>query len=151
VPRVEEWRELPVPLRQGFDYITNVANWTAYWPSLVDIPDRERISWSKPGDEATVVVRVRGEPVAMDMKLEEFRPYDRVVYRSEQPGLPDFHHERHWRGGNGSFEYGLVIEFQPRRRLSGLIDRIFVSRIVKRSLVETMDNLERIFRETGRG
>jgi len=151
VPRIEEWRELPVPLREGFDFITNVANWRSYWPSLVDIPDQERISWSRPGDTGTVVVRARGEPVEMAMTLEEFRPYERVTYRSEQQGLPEFHHERHWRGGTGSFEYGLVIEFQPRKGISGLVDRLFVTRTVKRSLVETMDNLERIFRESAPG
>lgn len=147
MPRIEEWRELPVPVRDGFDYITNVANWRSYWPSLVDIPGEEGISWSQPGDRATVVVRARGEPVEMAMELEEFRPYERVVYRSEQRGLPAFHHERHWRDRNGSFDYGLVIEFQPRPGLAGLTDRLFVTRAVKRSLVETMDNLERIFSE----
>ena len=139
-------RELPVSLREGFDYITDVRNWRSYWPSLLDIPDEEGISWSQPGDRATVVVESRGRPVEMKMELREFRPYERVTYRSVQEGLPAFDHERHWRESEDGFEYTLVIGFEPRGGLGGLVDRLFVKRAVRQSLVETMDNLERIFR-----
>jgi hypothetical protein len=147
MPRIEVSRPLPVSLREGFDYITDVGNWRSYWPSLVDIPDEERISWSRPGDRASVVVSVRGRPVEMRMELEDFSPYEHVIYRSVQDGLPEFHHERHWRDRDAGFDYTLVIEFEPRRGVAGLIDRLFVSRTVRGSLEETMDNLERIFSE----
>ena len=35
--RVEAGRRLPVPLRDGFDYITDPANWPEYWPRLITV------------------------------------------------------------------------------------------------------------------
>jgi hypothetical protein len=149
VSRSEVTRTLPVPLRDGFDYITDVRNWRSYWPGLVDVPDEQSVSWAEPGDEARVVIRARGRPVDMRMKLERFEPYASVVYTSSQEGLPDFHHERHFRDKDGQLDYTLVIAFAPRGGLAGLSDRLFVGRAVQRSLVETLDNLERVFRAAG--
>jgi hypothetical protein len=138
---------LPVSVQDGFNFITNVANWPSYWPHLLDIPDEERTSWSKRGDTARVVLEIRGRPVELKMDLEQFEPDALVTYRSTQEGLPAFHHERHFRDKDGSLEYTLVISFQPRSGLRGIVDRLFVARTVQGSLIETADNLERIFRE----
>jgi uncharacterized protein YndB with AHSA1/START domain len=145
--RVDVTRVLPVPRREGFDYITDVRNWPDYWPSAVELPDPDHTSWSQPGDRATVVVESRGRPVAMSMHLEEFSPPERVSYGSTQDGLVDFHHERIFDEKDGKLEYTLAIEFEPRRGPPGLIDRLFLRPAARRALVETMDNLERIFTE----
>jgi hypothetical protein len=79
------------------------------------------------------------------MTLEEFVPYDRVTYRSSQEGLPEFHHERHFRDAEGRLRYTLVIGYAPRGGFKGIFDRVVLPRYVRASLVETMDNLERIF------
>ena len=80
------------------------------------------------------------------MNLDEFRPPETVTYDSTQAGLPAFRHERHFADKDGSLEYTLVIAFQPRRGPRGIVDRLFVAPVVKRSLTETLDNLESIFR-----
>ena len=36
MPRVAVARELPVSLREGFDYVMDRRNWEAYWPALVE-------------------------------------------------------------------------------------------------------------------
>src|SRR5207247_4907828 len=126
MPRLEETRVLPVSREAGFDYITNVGNWRSYWPHLLDIPDQGRVSWSKPGDTARVVLEVRGKPVEMTMNLDEFRPPETVTYDSTQAGLPAFRHERHFADKDGSLEYTLVIAFQPRRGPRGIVARLFV-------------------------
>jgi uncharacterized protein YndB with AHSA1/START domain len=145
VPRLEVTRDLPVGLEAGFDYITDVENWPTYWPKLLEIREPETIRWREPGDTATVVVEARGKPTTMHMTLGEFVPYDRVVYTSTQEGLPRFRHERHFREAGGRLRYTLVIEYDPRRALRGAVDRLLVPRHVRASLVETMDNLERVF------
>lgn len=142
--RLEVTRDLPATLEDGFDYITNVDNWPEYWPKLVEIPRRESVRWLEPGDRAVVVIETRGRPTELHMTLEEFVPRDRVVYRSSQEGLPDFHHERIFRDGGGRLRYTLVIAYEPRPRLKGLFDRLLLPRYVRASLVETMDNLERV-------
>jgi polyketide cyclase/dehydrase/lipid transport protein len=146
MPRLEETRLLPVSREDGFAFITNVGNWHSYWPKLLAIPDEEHVSWSKPGDVAHVVLEVRGKPVEMTMHLDEFRAPESVTYDSTQEGLPPFRHERHFRDRDGRLEYTLVIAFEPRGGLHGIIDRIFVTPVVKRSLTATLDNLEAIFR-----
>jgi hypothetical protein len=75
------------------------------------------------------------------MTLETFVPYERVQYRSTQDGLPDFHHERLFGDAGGRLRYTLVVAYEPR----GVFDRFVLPRYVRRSLVETMDNLERVF------
>ena len=142
--RLEVTRDLPVALRAGFDYITNVENWPAYWPKLVEIPERDSVRWREPGDRAAVVIDVRGRPTELRMTLEEFVPYDRVVYRSSQEGLPEFRHERLFRDNGGRLRYTLVIAYEPRPGLKGLFDRFVLPRYVRASLVETMGNLERV-------
>lgn len=149
--RIEVTRVLPVSVRDGFDFITNVRNWKRYWPSAIELPDPDQTSWSQPGDRAKVVVQARGRPVEMSMELHEFRRDECVAYRSTQEGLPDFGHERHFREKNGQLEYQLVIEFEPRRGLAGIVDRLFVARAARKAQVETMDNLERIFTEHNAG
>jgi hypothetical protein len=147
VVRVEVTRDLPVPVAEGFDYITDVRNWRSYWPHVVEVPDEEHVSWSAPGDEASVILHVRGRPTEMRMKLSEFRPYEGVFYNSSQEGVPDFWHERHFKESQGRLRYTLVIAFEPRKGVRWPVDRLLVTRIVRRNLVETLDNLERIFQQ----
>jgi hypothetical protein len=143
--RIELTRNLPVALREGFDYITDVRNWPEYWPHFVEIPERDAVRWREAGDRAAVVVETRGRPTELRMTLEEFAPFDRVVYRSSQEGLPDFHHERLFREEGGRLRYTLVIAYEPRPGLRGLFDRLILPRYVRASFAETMDNLERAF------
>jgi hypothetical protein len=147
VVRVDVTRDLPVSVAEGFDYITDVRNWRSYWPGVIEVPDEENVAWSEPGDEASVILRVRGRPTEMRMKLSEFRPYEGVFYESTHEGVPDFWHERLFKDSQGSLRYTLVIAFEPRKGVQWLVDRLLVPRIVRRSLVETLDNLERIFRQ----
>jgi hypothetical protein len=144
VARLEVTRDLPVALREGFDYITNIENWPEYWPKLIEIPEREFVRWREPGDCAAVVMDVRRRPTELRMTLEELVPFDRVVYRSSQEGLPDFHHERLFRDSGGRLRYTVVIAYEPRSGLKGLFDRLVLPRFVRASLVETMANLERV-------
>jgi hypothetical protein len=139
--RLELTRDLPVGVPEGFDYITDIENWPAYWPRFVEIRDRGTARWREPGDRVSVVVVARRRPTQLNMTLETFVPYERVQYRSTQDGLPDFHHGRLFDDAGGRLRYTLVVAYEPR----GVFDRFVLPRYVRRSLVETMDNLERVF------
>src|SRR5262249_48124344 len=121
MPRLEETRLLPVSRDDGFAYITNVGNWHSYWPKLLAIPDEEHVWGPRQGAVARGVREVRGKPVEMTMHLDEFQPPETVTYDSTQDGLPPFRHERHFREKDGRLEYTLVIAFQPRGGLRGII------------------------------
>jgi hypothetical protein len=138
--RVEAERHFPVELREGFDYITDQANWPDYWPNLVRIEPGSK--WGEPGDVTRMVLHVLGRKVEMAMTLRRFEPPLLVEYTSTQAGVPDLKHERHFADAGGELHYRAAVEFVPR----GLYDRVIVRRAVKRALTTTLDNLDRAFR-----
>jgi uncharacterized protein YndB with AHSA1/START domain len=138
--RVEVGHRFEVPLRDGYDYITDLEKWPEYWPGLVRVAPESR--WATPGDRASVVVRLLGRPVELEMTLLRIEPYRLIEYRSVQRGLPNARHERHFVEANGAFSYRIVIEIEPRPGLRGLFDRLLVRRAVQRAARQTIANLD---------
>jgi hypothetical protein len=128
-----------VPLRQGYDYISDVGCWPEYWPNLVRVAPTS--CWSQPGDRAGVTLRVLGRATRLELTLSRIEPYRLIEYTSVQRGLPDARHERHFAAGGTGFDYRIVVAFQPR----GAFDRHIVRRAVERAARQTLDNLERRF------
>jgi hypothetical protein len=62
-----------VPLREGFDYITDSATWSEYWPGLVAIEPGSR--WRRVGDRARQSLRMMGRPTELVMTLGKLEPY----------------------------------------------------------------------------
>jgi hypothetical protein len=146
--QIELTGQLPVSVDEGFSYVTDIHNWPAYWPGLLEVRDAQHTSWAKPGDTARVVVRILGRPVELLMTLDELNPSESsFVYRTEARGiLPTARHERRLRSSNSGCEYTLAAEYQPRRGPRGVTDRLIVPRAVRRVFADTLANLERIFR-----
>jgi uncharacterized protein YndB with AHSA1/START domain len=139
--RIEAERRLPVPAREGFDYIVDQANWPRYWPGLVRIEPGSR--WNGPGDVTRIVVRLLGREVPLEMTLRRFEPPLLVEYTSTQPGMPDARHERRFEDAGGALRYRIAVELEPR----GLYDRVVVRWAVARVLRRTLANLDSVFRE----
>ena len=136
---IELSRRLPVPAADGFAYITDPRNWPDYWPRLVRVVAAER--WREPGDHAALVLRLLGRDVELQMTLTRFEPPRLVEYTSTQRGLPAARHWRHFAPAGDELDYRIGVEFVPR----GVFDRVLVRRAIRRSLRETLDNLERRF------
>jgi uncharacterized protein YndB with AHSA1/START domain len=134
--RIEAERRFPVSVRDGFEYITDQANWPEYWPNLVRIEPGSR--WGEPGDVTRMVLRVLRREVPMAMTLRRFEPDRLVEYTSTQVGLPDMRHERHFAAAGASLHYRIVVEFEPR----GLYDRVIVRAAVARAMKRTIANLD---------
>jgi hypothetical protein len=143
--RIEAQRRFPVSLREGFEYITNPANWPAYWPRLVRMAPGMR--WREPGDRASVTLRLLGRDVELQMTLAQMTPYQVVEYTSEQRGLPTVRHVRRFAEADGGLAYQIVVEYQPRHGWRRLFDRFLVRRAIRRSVQETIANLERCFQQ----
>ena len=138
------------PPRAAFAFITNVMNWSRYWPSFVRIEHDGEPRWSIPGDRITVVQRFLGRETALHLQLEEFRP-DLIRYRSQQTGLPDLTHERHFVTLADGFEYRLVVAYAPRKGWRGLFDRVVFKRGVERAMRQTVRNLRSQFHQLDEG
>ena len=82
----------------------------------------------------------------MTMVLNRIEPYRLVEYLSEQSGLPDARHERHFADDG---EHGLacraVVENVPRGGLRGLFDRMIFRRAVERAVRTTVVNFDARF------
>jgi Polyketide cyclase / dehydrase and lipid transport len=143
--RIEVRHRFAVPLRAGFDYITDPANWPEYWPRLVSIDPEAR--WRAPGDHAALTLRMLGRDVRLEMTLVRIDPYRVVEYTSEQAGLPPARHERHFADADGDLGYRIVVEYEPRGGWRSLFDRVLVRRAIARAMDETVANLDRRFAE----
>jgi len=135
--RVAAERRFPVTVHDGFEYITDQANWPEYWPNLVRIEPGSR--WGEPGDVTRLVLHVLRRDVEMTLTLRRFEPGRLVEYTSTQEGLPDMRHERHFVAAGASLLYRVAVEFEPR----GLYDRVIVRAAVARTMKRTIANLDR--------
>ena len=138
--RIEREHGFEVPVEAGFAYITDTANWPAYWPSFVRLEDASQ--WRAPGDEARIVVRLLGRNIELHMKLTRFDDNQLVEYESTQRGAPAARHQRHFVPTDDGFLYRIVVEYEPRTGLRGLYDRLLLRRGVERVIGQTISNLE---------
>lgn len=141
--RVDVGTRFSFPLRDGFDYITDLGNWPQYWPGLLHLDPESR--WSQSGDVARLTLKLLGRPAELEMTLTRIVPYSLVEYTSVQRGLPDAVHERHFAEDPGGFAYRIVVGLQPRAGVRGLVDRLVVARGVERTARQTLDNLQQQF------
>jgi Polyketide cyclase / dehydrase and lipid transport len=139
--RVEGSHRYDVPVEHGFAFITDTANWSRFWPGYVRLEPGS--SWGRRGDTAVLVTRILGRERELRMTITEFEPNRSVAYASTQPGLPDARHERHFEPDRGGFLYRLVVEYEPRGGLSGVLDRVLLPRGIKRAFAETFTALDR--------
>jgi hypothetical protein len=146
--RIAARRRFDIPLREGFDYVTDPGNWPQFWPDLVRLEPGSR--WRAPGDRARLVLRLLGRPVELELTLRRLDPCRAVHYTSVQRGLPDAQHERHFADAGGGLAYQIVVSYQPRPGWRGLVDRHVVRRGVERAARKTLDNLDRRFSEARR-
>jgi uncharacterized protein YndB with AHSA1/START domain len=143
--QLELAQRFPVSASDGFAYITDPANWPAYWPRLQRVVSVER--WREPGDRAALVLRLLGRDVELQMTLVRFEPGRLVEYTSIQRGLPEARHRRRFDAAGGELHYRIAVEYTPRGGWRGPFDRLLVRRAIARSLRETLANLEARFRE----
>ena len=141
MPRVEAVRRYDVPVERGFAYITDPANWPAFWPGYVRLEEGSR--WGAAGDTARMTTRLLGRERELTMTITEFEPNRLVTYASTQPGLPDARHERGFEPDGDGFVYRLAVEYEPRGGLAGAFDRMLLARGIRRAFEQTFDALER--------
>jgi hypothetical protein len=144
IERVEVAHRYDVPVERGFAFITNPANWSTFWPGYVRLEDGTR--WSGSGDTARLVMRLFGRERELAMTIRTFEPNRLVTYTSTQPGMPDAHHERHFEPDGDGFVYRLVVTYQPRGGIAGLLDSTLVARAIRRALERTIAALAKEFR-----
>ena len=140
---VEAERRFPVALHDGYDYITDPANWPEFWPRFVALDPGSR--WRDPGDRAGVTLELLGRDVALAMTLLRVEPYRLVEYRSEQRGFPALVHRRRFDAVDGALRFGIAVEYAPRRGWRGGADRLVLRRAVARAVRETLANLDARF------
>jgi uncharacterized protein YndB with AHSA1/START domain len=141
VTRRESAHRYDVPVERGFAFITDTANWPTFWPGYVRLEEGSR--WGAPGDTARLMTRLLGRERELTMTITAFEPNRLVTYTSAQPGLPDARHERHFTPDREGFVYRLVVEYEPRGGVVGVLDRLLLPRGIRRAFRSTFEALER--------
>jgi Polyketide cyclase / dehydrase and lipid transport len=139
--RIEQRRRFAVPVERGFDYITDQSNWPEYWPGFVRLEPGS--AWSEAGDRTRLVLRVLGRQTMLELTLRRHERPSVVEYDSVQTGLPDARHERRFEPVLDGFDYTVVVEYEPRGGLRGLLDRTLVRILAGRIVRQTLDNIGR--------
>jgi hypothetical protein len=140
--RVEGARRYDVPVERGFVFITNTSNWPRFWPGYVRLEEGSR--WSASGDTARLVTRLFGRERELTMTIKDFEPNRLVTYTSTQKGLPEAFHERHFEPDGQGFVYRLVVEYEPRGGINGVLDRIVLPRGIRRAFEATFVALDKL-------
>jgi hypothetical protein len=70
--RVELTHTFPVSHIDAFACITDTTNWKEFFPNFVRLHDPAHAKWDSPGDEVTVVIRLLGREVEVQMILNQF-------------------------------------------------------------------------------
>lgn len=143
--RVEAAHRYDVPVERGFSFVTDTANWPTFWPGYVRLEEGSR--WGARGDTARLTTRLFGRERELTMTITAWEPNRLVTYTSVQPGLPDARHERHFEPDGAGFVYRLVVEYEPRRGVKGIVDRLVVPRGVRRAFESTFEALHRALPE----
>jgi len=133
--RVEAAFSYDVPVERGFAFVTNTANWPTFWPGYVRLEEGSR--WGAGGDTARLVIRLFGRERLLTMTITSFEPNRLVAYTSVQPGLPDARHERHFEPDGAGFVYRLVVSYQRRPGIPGLVDRGLLRWGIRRAFERT--------------
>lgn len=139
--RIEGSRRYDVTVDKGFAFITDTANWSKFWPGFVRLEPES--TWGAPGDTARLVTRILSRERTLTMTVTTFESNQLVTYTSTQPGLPDARHERIFEGDGDGFVYRLVVEYEPRAGVAGLLDRLLLPRGIRRAFQQTFAALER--------
>ena len=139
--RIEGSHRYDVPVETGFAFITDTANSPTFWPGFVRLEPGAQ--WGAKGDVARITTRILGRERELTMTITDFEPNRLVAYSSTQPGLPDARHERHFAADGDGFVYRLVVDFEPRGGLRGVLDRVALRRGVERAFASTFQALER--------
>ena len=139
--RLEGAHRYDVPVERGFAFITDTATWPSFWPGYVRLEEGSR--WGAPGDTARLITRLLGRERELTMTITDFEPNRLVTYTSAQPGLPDARHERHFTPDGEGFVYRLVVEYEPRGGVAGVLDRLLLPRGIRRAFRGTFEALER--------
>ena len=138
--RLEAAHLFDVSVERGFAFITDIANWSKFWPGYVRL--EEGSTWGARGDTARLLLRLLGRERLLTMRITTFEPNLLVTYTSTQPGLPDASHERHFESDGACFTFRLVVEYEPRGGIAGLFDRFLLARGVRRAFQRTFAALE---------
>lgn len=148
--RIEVAHRFDVDRETAFDYITDPANWPAYWPGLVGRPELDGSGWRTPNAVARLRMRLGGRRTELTMTLDQWVRPERVCYGSVQPGLAPARHERHFEPAPVGFVYRLVVSYNPRPGWAGLLDRTLVRWAIRRALRQTVAALDQRLPGTAR-
>jgi carbon monoxide dehydrogenase subunit G len=140
VVRIEMSRHFGVPAERAYAFITDMRNWSRFFPGFVSLDPESR--FTAPGDVASLTSKLLGRERHVQLTFERMEPNRSFAYTSRQEGLPDAYHERTFMADGDGFTFNLSVTYEARPGLQGLVDRVVLPSAVRRLLRRTLDALE---------
>lgn len=138
-------RTYPVPLKKGFDYISDFKTWPDWYVGMTEI--LEPGTWHTPGDHVRCAYRLLGRRIEGKVILDGYREGELVTLHSEVPALPVVHEEWHYKeAGDSAFVLRVILETEePTSFFGRAIDRMLLPVALERDLRHSLENLDSIF------
>ena len=138
--RIEVSRHFGVPAERGYAFITDMRNWSRFFPGFIALDPESRCS--APGDVASLTTKLFGRERRVRLTFERMEPNRSFSYVSRQDGLPDAYHERTFISDGDGFTFKMSVTYTARPGVRGLVDRVVLTPAVRRLLRRTLDALE---------
>ena len=137
----------PVPLKKGFDYVSDFHTWPFWYVGVIELVDPELCGWIDPGDRVHYRYKILGRQIDASSVLDERIELERTNFRTVSRGFPDVHWEyRYAAAGHEAFILRVVMETEePTSFFGRTVDRMLLPRIVERDLTRSLENLHDIF------
>jgi carbon monoxide dehydrogenase subunit G len=140
VERIEVSRHFNIPAERAYAFITDMRNWSRFFPGFVSLDPESRCSAA--GDVASLTTKLFGRERHVQLTFERLEPNRSLAYTSRQEGLPDAHHERTFTADGNGFTFNMSVAYEARSGLRGVGDRLVLKPAVRRLLRRTLDALD---------
>ncbi len=158
--RIELADTFPVPLEEGFNFLSDVDHWPYWHPGMIKILGWRRQTvwsvlrrapsggaWLEPGDTVFFTYKVLGHRSTGTAVLKEIRKHEVMRSVVNIDGLPEMRQEFSFSAvGEGSFQLKVVLESDGITDVDGTVaDPTLFPHIMSVELEAMMANLEDVF------
>ncbi len=86
--RIEDRRELAMPLAELWDYTNDFAQWPMWYADMLEVVEPEKASWAGVGDQVRAAQKLLGRRVEFTATVREWKDHELVYFEVEAAGLP---------------------------------------------------------------
>jgi hypothetical protein len=145
--RIGQSCDYPIPLKKGWDYLTDWHLFPTWRVAMFEILEPETATWNKAGDSIRFAYKLLGRRIEGVATIDEYKEGELIRLTANVPGLPLVHEEWHYEAlDDNKFLLKVVQDTEPTESFFGkVIDKMLMPRALQKDLERTLENLIDIF------